>query len=336
MTNAVKQIEAIESRSAGVPSRPTRSGLNITVLHGGIGPEREVSLQSGIAVAEALTRRGHSAVLCDLTPDRLDGLDRVGDLAFIALHGAFGEDGTLQRELDGRGIRYCGADGPSSLLAMDKVATKKRCIEAGIPTPPYEVVAAARRSEGSAFAPTRVQPPAVVKPVDSGSSVDTFICRTPQSLTDAVDRVADRYGRAMVEAYVQGPELTVGILNGQALPVCQIRTRREFYDYQAKYIDDDTEYLFDIDLPAATLLRVQELSRQAFDALGCRDFGRVDWMVDASTGTPYFLEVNTIPGFTSHSLLPKAAARVGLSFDDLCQQIVELTLRRPAAGRVHA
>ena len=132
----------------------------------------------------------------------------------------------------------------------------------------------------------------------------------------------------MIEQYIRGPELTVGILGDEGLPVCQIRTRREFYDYQAKYVDDDTEYLFDIALPADLLGRIRDLSVKAHLALGCRDFSRVDWMVDARTLEPYVLEINTIPGFTSHSLLPKAAARVGISFDELCQRIAELGLAR--------
>ena len=142
----------------------------------------------------------------------------------------------------------------------------------------------------------------------------------------AASDVVDRYGEALVEQYIDGNELTVGILGERALPVCEIRTKREFYDYDAKYIDDDTQYLFDLDLPTALLERVQALSIDAHRALGCCVFSRVDWMVDAATLEPFVLEVNTIPGFTSHSLLPKAAARVGMSFEQLCGRIVELSL----------
>ena len=152
--------------------------------------------------------------------------------------------------------------------------------------------------------------------------------RDAKSLRSALELVSDRHESVLIERYVQGPELTVGILGDRALPICQIRTRREFYDYQAKYIDEDTEYLFDVDLPDAMLRRIGELSLRAHRALGCRDFSRVDWMVDAATLEPYLLEINTIPGFTSHSLLPKAAARVGISFDQLCRRITELGLAR--------
>ena len=328
MAGAVQETKRTGLARTKITTKPIRTKLDITVLYGGIGPEREVSLQSGVAVAEALTRRGHSVELCDLTPDRLARLDDVGDAAFIALHGAFGEDGTLQRALDDRGILYCGADTAASSLAMDKVAAKRRCIGAGLPTPPYVVVVAEQSQKGFERVVSTLRLPVVVKPTDSGSSVDTYICRSVEPLRNAIHRVTNQYGNALVERCIEGPELTVGILDGEALPVCQIRTRREFYDYQAKYLDNATEYLFDIDLPATLLKHVQDSSRRAFEALGCRDFARVDWMVDARTGEPFFLEVNTIPGFTSHSLLPKAAARIGIPFDDLCQRIIDLTMGR--------
>jgi D-alanine-D-alanine ligase len=137
-----------------------------------------------------------------------------------------------------------------------------------------------------------------------------------------------RHETALVEELIEGPELTVGVIGQRALPVIEIRTKRAFYDYQAKYIDEDTQYVFDIDLPERLLVRMQELSLQATEALGCRDFCRVDWMVDRVTHEPYLLEINTIPGFTSHSLLPKAAAAAGIPFDELCQRIVESALTR--------
>jgi len=298
--------------------------LDITVLAGGPSAEREVSLQSGAGVASALTGLGHAVTVSDIRPDDLSALDRAADFVFVALHGEFGEDGQVQALLEARGLSYCGSDSAASSLVMNKVATKQRVKEAGIPTPPYRVFTMQDR-------PPDVDGwdvPAVVKPIASGSSVDTFIVRDGAALCSAVQDVAGKYGSALVERYIQGPELTVGILGDQALPVCQIRTQREFYNYQAKYLDDDTQYLFDIDLPAGVLREVQRLSLEAHRALGCRDFSRVDWMVEGRTLQPYLLEVNSIPGFTSHSLLPKAAARVGISFEQLCQTIVDLGLRR--------
>lgn len=278
--------------------------LDITVLAGGPGVEREISLSSGRAVFEALSGLGHRVSLCDIGPDDLSALERPADFVFVALHGEFGEDGTVQAELDARGLRYSGSGAVASRIAMDKVEAK-RCFErAGVPTPPFEVV----DRPGLAGLPSRFATPAVVKPIASGSSVEITIAHKPEDLQTAAADVVNTHGRALIERYVAGPELTVGILGDQALPVCEIRTDREFYDYEAKYVDDNTQYLFDLDLPKTLLERVQALSLRAHRCLGCSVFSRVDWMVEADTHQPYVLEVNTIPGFTSHSLLPKAAA----------------------------
>jgi D-alanine-D-alanine ligase len=233
----------------------------------------------------------------------------------------------VQDLLARKGLPFTGSDAAASALAMNKAATKARLVEAGIPTPRYHVHHHNQeRFTRNGLSSWRL--PVVIKPVSSGSSVDTYIARDAFAFQSALERVAGRYGTALIEQYVHGPELTVGVLDDQPLPVCQIRTRREFYDYQAKYIDDDTEYLFDIDLPERLLRRIQEMSVEAHRAAGCRHFSRVDWMVDAKTLDPYVLEINTIPGFTSHSLLPKASARVGISFDELCERIVDLAVDR--------
>lgn len=298
--------------------------LKIAVLMGGPGSEREVSLKSGRRVGDALQALGHDVYSADIQPDNLSALDRPMDMVFLALHGEFGEDGQVQRILERRGIKYSGSGPRASALAMDKVAAKCRFVETHVPTPRFDVVS-----------PQRVDQilehwtcPAVVKPAAEGSSVDCRIVRDNDELRVAVEDISRRYDRCLLEELIQGPELTVGILGETALPPIQIRTRREFYNYEAKYLDDDTEYLFDIDLPAAVLERIGKLSLQAHRALGCRDFSRVDWMVDARTREPYVLEINTIPGLTDHSLLPKAAGRAGLSFEMLCQRIVELTCQR--------
>lgn len=309
---------------AKLPARRRVEPIDITVLAGGPGLEREISLLSGQAVYEALQRLGHNVVKCDIGPDDLSALERPADFVFIALHGEFGEDGTVQAELERRGLPYSGTGSAASRLAMDKALAKRCFEEAGVPTPAFEVV---DRDKLDGLA-SRFSLPAVVKPTASGSSVDTTIVRTATELTRMAADLIDKYGLALVESYIDGPELTVGVLDGLALPVCEIRTKREFYDYQAKYLDDDTQYLFDLDLPESLLKRVQELSLQADHALGCAVFSRVDWLVDAGTLEPYVLEINTIPGFTSHSLVPKAAARIGTDFDQLCQRIVELSLER--------
>jgi D-alanine-D-alanine ligase len=300
-------------------------GLKITVLAGGPSAEREVSLASGRAVAAALRALQCDVETADISPGDLSALDRPVDAVFIALHGTFGEDGQLQRILERRGITYCGSDAAASALAMNKVASKRRFVEAGVPTPPFDL--ARRNRAGDICAKARF--PLVLKPVAEGSSVDCHLIRDPDSLRPALDQLLETYNECLVERYIDGPELTVSILDETALPVCEIRTPRDFYDYQAKYLDDTTEYLFDrIPLPSSCLANVQRLSLAAHRALGCRHFSRVDWKIDAATNEPYCLEVNTIPGFTDHSLLPKAAARAGISFERLCARIVELALSR--------
>lgn len=308
-------------RGAGEPLTRIQS-RRITVLAGGVGTEREVSLASGNAVHAALTRVGHKVTVCDICPGDLTALDAPTDFVFIALHGEFGEDGTVQALLDERAVPYCGTGAIASRTAMNKVEAKRRFEAAGVPTPPFEVVG----KETLAGLTARFAAPAVIKPVAAGSSVDTSIAHTSEALARAASDVVNTYGEALVERYIRGPELTCGILGDMALPVCEIRPAGEFYDYHAKYIADDTQYLFDLDLPESLLTRVQALSLAAHRSLDCRVFSRVDWMVDERTMEPYALEVNTIPGFTDHSLLPKAASRIGLGFDDLCQRIVELSL----------
>lgn len=313
-TPAMPEVKAVPS---------TLRGLKITVLSGGPSAEREVSLASGRAVADALRALKCDVEVADISPNDLSALNRSVDAIFIALHGTFGEDGQLQRLLEQRGIVYCGSDSAASDLAMNKVASKRRFVEAGVPTPLFDVARPSRVADICA----RWRPPIVLKPVAEGSSVDCYLIRDADALRPTLDRLLESYDECLVERYIEGPELTVGILGETALPVCEIRTPRDFYDYQAKYLDDSTEYILDsIPLPAAFLENVQRLSLAAHRALGCRHFSRVDWKVDTGTNTPYCLEVNTIPGFTDHSLLPKAAARAGISFERLCGRIVELAL----------
>lgn len=324
MTRAIRPVHVEGPRQA---LRTTH--LDITVLAGGPSDEREVSLASGQCVAGALASRGHRVSMRDISPDDLSALDRPADLVFIALHGTFGEDGAVQSLLEQRGIPFTGSGAAASALAMNKALSKARFMERGLPTPRYEVVRAGSRM---AEVLERWRMPVVVKPTGSGSSVDTYIVRSDDVLASILPDVVRKHGEALVEECIDGPELTIGILGSCALPPIQIRTKRAFYDYQAKYIDGDTEYLFDIALPERVLGAMQAMSLRAAEALGCRDMCRVDWMVDRITHEPYILEVNTIPGFTSHSLLPKAAAKAGIGFADLCQRIVELALNRGAQG----
>jgi len=294
--------------------------LRVTVLAGGPSAEREISLASGRAIAAALRSRGHEVFVSDIGPDNLGALDHPADVVFPALHGTFGEDGTLQRIMEQRGLRFVGSGSAASATAMNKVATKRVAERLGVPTPPYEVVVPPGRAT--------LVPPVVVKPVAQGSSVATTVVRDAAQLQPTVERVAEQFGEALVEQFIPGCELTIGFLGRQTLPPIRIRPSREFYDYQAKYLDDRTEYLFETGFSSAVLERAAALSRRVFDALGCRHLARLDWIVGHDESL-WFLEVNTIPGFTSHSLVPKAAARMGISFEELVERLVHMALEEP-------
>ncbi len=309
--------------------------MKVVVLQGGVGRERDISLQSGHCVAEALRQSGLEVVASDIAPDNLTALDEPDvDVFFVALHGEFGEDGQLQQILDERGLVYTGCGPEASRLAFDKVASKKRFAETGVAIPAtIEIDRAMSRDDIEA----RLHGLAhrfVVKPVRQGSSVGVYIIDgLPETIACAL-RVCEEFGDGMIEPFVAGREITVGIFGREALPIIEIRSRTGFYDYQAKYIDEQTEYLFDTIADAGLRTQIHRDALACFDALGCRDFARVDFIL-ADDGTPYALEINTIPGFTTHSLLPKAAARAGLSMSQLCVRIVEASFyRKPVQQNV--
>jgi len=295
--------------------------LNITVMLGGPSAEREVSLRSGAAVAKALRSLGHTVQ--ELDPrDGTWVLPAGTDVVFLALHGTYGEDGTVQRRLDELGALYTGCDAEASRIAFDKVLTKQRCVAAGVPTARYLVV----DSEKAPW-PKDWPPPLVVKPVRQGSSVGLqFIERTetwPGALAEALKFDSE----VLVEEKIIGRETTVGILGGKPLPVVEVRPKTGSYDYQNKYTAGRTEYFCPADFDAAMTERIQTAAVGAFQAIGGRDYARVDVMVGAG-GKPVVLEVNTLPGMTETSLLPKAAAAAGLDYAQLCQRMVELALER--------
>ncbi len=317
-------VTAKHSGPAKATGRSTARKLAITVLSGGPSNEREISLASGAAVAEALKSLGHDVYLEDVAPDNLSALAREVDCVFIALHGTFGEDGQIQSILEQRGLCYCGSGAESCALAMDKAAAKTRFIECDLPTPRFSVATPA--TVEAAVAGWR--PPVVVKPVKEGSSLACTIVRAEAEIRPAVERLLETYPNCLIEEFIPGREITVGILGNVGLPPIEICTPREFYDYAAKYEDEQTEYRLDIDLPSAFLKDLGAMSVRAHQSLGCRDFSRVDWRVKDTTLEPYLLEVNVIPGLTSHSLLPKAALKAGLDTPMLGQRIVELALGR--------
>ena len=302
--------------------------LDITVLMGGPSSEREVSLISGQAVAEALARRGHRVTTADISPEDVSALAREDmEAAFIALHGRFGEDGEVQKLCEDRGVTYVGSGPMASKLAMDKDASKRMFRQAGLTTPDWVLIEADMPPGQLECLPTKIPLPCVLKPVDGGSSVDVTIARDEATRDQTLANLLTAYGRAMIETFVSGREMTVGILDEEPLPLVEIVPAQEFYDYYAKYEDEGTEYIVAPDVPAAVVEQLQADALKAHQILGCRDFSRVDFLLTAG-GEAQLLEVNTIPGFTSHSLLPKSAAAVGIGFDELCDRLVTLAMKR--------
>jgi D-alanine-D-alanine ligase len=299
----------------------SRAQLKITVMLGGPSAEREVSLWSGAAVTNALRSLGHQ--VSEVDPKEPDWKLPAGtEVVFLALHGTYGEDGVVQTRLEELGVPYTGCGPESSRIAFDKVLTKQRCLEAGVPTPKFTVV-----ESSNASWPRGWQPPVVLKPVRQGSSVGVQF----------VDRVADwakalaesmRYDeRVLVEEKIIGRETTVGILDGKALPIVEVRPKQGVYDYLTKYTAGASDYLCPAPFDPQVTESIQATGLGAFKAVGGRDYARVDIMV-RNGSEPLVLEVNTLPGMTETSLLPKAAAAAGLSYAALCQQMIELALRR--------
>ncbi len=292
---------------------------------GGVGDEREVSLQSGECVADALAAEGLQVAAADVSPERLDILDdRDIDVFFIALHGRFGEDGQLQQILQDRGLCYTGSGPVASRLAFDKLASKTAFESRGVATP-WSVVLKPNDEPQTVRERLEKAGKYVVKPLRQGSSVGVSIVQGADAAVEAGSEVLAKYGDCMIEKFVSGREMTVGILKGQPLPIVEIRSKVDFYDYYAKYVADNTEYLFDTIEDAGLIERINEAAKLCFESLGCRHFSRVDFIL-GDDGRPYALEINTIPGFTTHSLLPKAANRAGFPMGRLCLEIIEAAL----------
>jgi D-alanine-D-alanine ligase len=323
----MKCVNAMEG--AAHSDRIRQDVLDITVLMGGPSSEKEVSILSGQAIAAALERRGHHVVRADISPADQAALERPGiDVVFVALHGQFGESGDVQRLCEGRGLRYTGSASRASELAMDKAATKQVARRIGLATPDWRVIEQFHTPQQVADWMDELGVPVVLKPLNGGSSIDLVIARSLQRRDGALDELVDKHGRCLVERYVRGKELTVGILADQALPVLQIIPPGECYDYRAKYADDSgTLYTFEHGLGADLVRRVQDDSLALHKALGCRDMSRVDFLLDEQ-GTAWLLEINTIPGFTSHSLLPMAAKQAGIGFDELVDRIARMAASR--------
>lgn len=303
----------------------------VAVLMGGRSAERPVSLRSGERVLAALKAQGIDAHAFDPKEHGIEALSRERfDRAFIILHGRYGEDGTIQGALELLGVPYTGSGVLASALAMDKWHAKLVWQACGIPTPRSELLA--HDSDMQAVV-TRLGLPLMVKPANEGSSIGMTKVKSARELPEAHALAANYDSVVIAEAFVNGVELTVGILGDKPLPPIKLETPREFYDYEAKYETDDTRYVIPCGLPPDAERIVQDEALFAFKTLGCSGWGRVDLMLDLS-GKPYFLEVNTSPGMTDHSLVPMAARHAGLSFEDLCLKILESARLEKGADRV--
>ena len=299
--------------------------LKVVVLMGGIGSEREISIQSGECVAEALIEADFEVVTADIRPDNLDILeDSSVDVFFPALHGEFGEDGQLQQILQDKSLVYTGSGPTASKLAFDKMASKKLFAKAGVATPAAIELNAETDIKQLETQLQYLADEYVVKPIREGSSVGVSIIAEKQEAIGAAQETLSEFGDCMIEKFIPGKEITVSILEDGALPIVEIRSQTGFYDYQAKYTDEQTEYLFDTISDPALTAQIKQAAMDCFYVLGCRHFARVDFVL-SDKEIAYVLELNTIPGFTTHSLLPKAAAKAGFTMSDLCSKIVNAT-----------
>lgn len=295
----------------------------VAVLYGGTSEEREISLRSGTAVINALREAGVATIPVDVGSDPLQQLRQLRvDRAFIALHGAGGEDGKIQALLEWLKLPYTGSGIAASALCMDKLRTKQLWRGVGLSTPDYCVLSESTNWATAIEALTGI---AMVKPCHEGSSIGMAKVNNAIDLEKAF-AIAAKYDRVVLaERYIQGAEYTVAILDQRALPPIKLETNHQFYDFSAKYQADDTRYICPCGLPEEQELRLKELALAAFNAVGARGWGRVDIMADAQ-GEFYLLELNTVPGMTDHSLVPMAAKAAGYSFNDLVLAILGQTL----------
>ncbi len=294
-----------------------RSALNILVLTGGPDREREVSLSSAVIVCKALGESGHRVVMRDVLGGDATVLDGEFDVVFPVLHGPFGEGGPLQIMLEKRGVVFVGSGSEAAAIAIDKVASKRVAVSGGIRTPRFEVLGIDDE--------LTIGLPVVLKPIAEGSSFGVEICHTMADVDGVRAGLHEAYGELLAEKYVDGRELTVSIIDGEVLPIIEIVPATPFYSYEAKYDRDDTRYLFDIDLPEEVVRRMRADAPAVHELVGCRHLSRVDFIVDCDNQA-WFIEINTIPGFTSHSLVPMAAARAGMDLVALYDRLVRLAV----------
>lgn len=302
-----------------------RKFTQVGVVMGGISSEREISLQSGRCVADGLRAAGYRVVEIDVQTAQFD-LPLGVEAVFVALHGQFGEDGGAQLRLEELGVPYSGSGPEASRISFDKVLTRNVLLKNGVPVADGDVLTRGRPTDSiESICPALVERfglPLVVKPPREGSSIGVHIVRTMADLPHALCEAFDFGDDVLIEKFIHGRELTVSVLGEDVLPVVEICTGEKGYDFQAKYISDETEYIVPANLDVAVAERAQDLAKRTFDLLGCRGLGRVDFRL-SNEGELFVLEMNNLPGFTTHSLLPKAARAAGIEFPELCRRIME-------------
>jgi len=292
----------------------------IVVLYGGLSSEREVSLRSGQAAYEGLLEAGFKDVqLLDVDRNVAAKLAEIKpDVCLNALHGTYGEDGRMQGLMDILDIPYTGSDCYGSMVAFDKILSKVQYEAFGVPTAGYKVVG--RKESKAPFMPC------VVKPAREGSTIGISIVKEEKDYAEAVEEALKYDDKVLVEEFVSGKELTVGILDGECLPIIWIRPKSGFYDYESKYTTGATEYIFETELTDEEIENVNSAAVKAFECSGCKSYGRVDVII-TEDGKPYVLEVNTLPGMTATSLMPKAAREAGISFPELLTKMIVSALK---------
>ncbi|MGR6836025.1 D-alanine--D-alanine ligase [Syntrophomonas erecta] len=307
--------------------------MKVLVLMGGTSAEREVSLRSGRAVYHALKQAGYEAIELDFTGNNLGEISKINpDVVFIALHGKQGEDGTVQGHLELLGIPYTGSGVATSAVCMDKILTKKLLDYDGIPTADFMIVS---RSQYE-LDPTNIECeiaqqlgiPVVIKPATQGSSIGTVIVRNTADIREAFQQAFVYDHDVLVEEFIDGTEITVAIIgneNAQVLPIIEITSENEFYDYESKYTQGMCHHIIPARIAEEIAAQANLIAQKAYQAMGCRGFARVDIMIDQQ-GNPYVLEINTIPGMTEMSLVPDAARAAGIEFVQLVDKIIKLAL----------
>lgn len=295
----------------------------IAVLMGGMSSERDISLKTGTAILNALQRRGYDAVSLDADRNIAENLKtNYIDIAFIALHGAFGEDGAVQGLLELLGIAYTGSSLLASAVSINKVATKKMLAYHGLPTPAFQVVSVRDGDVYGAVKSITLPIPFVVKPPEEGSTIGISIVTKNERIAEAVSLAAQYDCELLIEEFVKGRELTAAVLNGEPLPLVEIVAKNGFYDFEAKYHSQGTtQYVVAPEIGEELTLQIQKLAVETYSVLGCSGAARVDFLLTPD-GKPSILEINTIPGMTETSLLPKAAGHAGIDFENLVEQIL--------------